>query len=138
MHDDISRIRSSWAKAVTARDILGDIFYEILFDIAPHTRTLFPQSLDDQGRKLVQTLSWIVDHLEKEEELMAAASALARRHVQYGVVAEHYDAVGEALIATLNAGLGDDFSLEDRQAWVRVYGTLSNAMIGAAYSTTTP
>lgn len=134
MHDDITRIRSSWAKAITAKDILGDIFYGILFEIAPHTRPLFSQSLDDQGRKLVQTLSWIVDHLEQEDTLMEAASALAIRHVKYEVLPEHYAAVGEALIATLQAGLGDAFSTQDQEAWTRVYGQLSSAMIEAAYS----
>jgi nitric oxide dioxygenase len=133
MHSDIARIRSSWAKAVAGREILGDIFYGNLFEIAPQTRPMFPPSLDDQGRKLVQTLSWIVDHLEQEETLVATASALAVRHVDFGVNADHYAVVGEALIATLKAGLGDDFSGADEEAWTRVYGQLSTKMIEAAY-----
>lgn len=133
MDDDIARIRSNWAKAVTARDILGEIFYGNLFEIAPQTRLMFPQSMDDQGRKLVETLSWIVDHLEQEDDLMTAAAALANRHVDYDVIPEHYAYVGQALMATLRVGLGDGFSSEDEEAWGRVYGQLSKAMIEAAY-----
>lgn len=133
MPDGIIRIRSSWAKAIAARKILGIIFYENLFDIAPHTRPLFPESLDDQGRKLVLTLSWIVDHLEDEETLTAAARDMAVRHLDYGVTKDHYAAVGEALLMTLRAGLGDEFDDEDEAAWMRVYAQISSTMIAAAY-----
>ena len=133
MEDDVSRIRRNWATAVSARDIVGDIFYQNLFRIAPETRDLFPESLSDQGRKLVQTLSWILDHLEEPDELVPAAEALARRHLAYGVSADHYDAVGKALLATLGEGLGDDFSEDDAAAWSRVYTDLSTLMIDAAY-----
>jgi hemoglobin-like flavoprotein len=133
MTDDIVRIRKNWASAIAARDIVGRVFYENLFRIAPATRPLFPETLDEQGRKLVQTLSWIVDHLDQADDLDAGAEALALRHVGYGVTAQQYDAVGTALIATLQAGLGDDFSKEDEAAWVRVYTDLSQRMISAAY-----
>lgn len=135
MSDDITRIRRNWAQAVSARDILGEIFYRNLFDIAPDTREMFPDKLDEQGRKLVQTLSWIVDHLDQPEELSIAAQDLARRHVAFGVEPEQYGAVGQALIATLHSGLGDAFSSDDEVAWIRVYGGLSEKMIAAAYET---
>lgn len=133
MSTDIIRIRQNWAQAISAREIVGQVFYEFLFKTAPETRELFPESLDQQGRKLVQTLSWIVDHLEEADDLNAAADALALRHVGYGVTQDQYAAVGDALIATLKAGLGDAFSEEDEAAWVRVYGTLSSRMIATAY-----
>lgn len=133
MTDDISRIRQNWAMAIAAREIVGSLFYENLFRIAPETRSLFPESLDAQGRKLVQTLSWIVDHLDAPEHLMAGAEALAQRHVGYGVTPDQYDAVGAALITTLGAGLGDAFDENDAAAWTRVYGDLSARMIAAAY-----
>ena len=133
MSDDITRIRVNWAKAIVARDILGDIFYTHLFEIKPESRVLFPASLNDQGRKLVQTLSWIIDHLEDGDALTEAAAALARRHVGYGGAAGDYDAVGAALIATLRSGLGDDFTDGDAAAWSRVYADLSKTMIAAAY-----
>lgn len=134
MTTDIIRIRQNWANAILARDIVGELFYEKLFQIAPNARSLFPKSMDDQGRKLVQTLSWIVDHLDQPEELGASAEALAMRHLAYGVLPDDYDAVGAALIATLRTGLGDSFSKEDEAAWTRVYDGLSKQMITAAYS----
>jgi hemoglobin-like flavoprotein len=133
MLDDVSRIRKNWAVAIGARDIVGGLFYQNLFRIAPDTRSLFPDSLDEQGRKLVQTLSWILDHLEDPDQLLPAAQGLARRHVGYGVSADQYDAVGKALVATLSEALGDAFSDEDAAAWARIYGGLSKVMTDAAY-----
>jgi len=134
MSTDIIRIRQTWAQAIAAREIVGQVFYQLLFKSSPDTRELFPESLDEQGRKLVQTLSWIVDHLDEADELFAAADSLALRHVAYGVTQDQYAAVGSALIATLKAGLGDAFSEEDEAAWTRVYGTLSSRMIATAYT----
>ena len=133
MSSDVVRIRKNWADAVAAHDILGSIFYDQLFSIAPETRDMFPPQMDDQGRKLVQTLSWIVDHLDQPDQLYSAAKSLAIRHVGYGVAPSQYAAVGTALIATLESGLGDSFSAEDRAAWEHVYGDLSSKMINMAY-----
>lgn len=133
MSDDILRIRKNWAQAIGARDILGGIFYDALFTVAPEVRQMFPAALDEQGRKLVQTLSWIIDHLDQPAALNAAAADLAKRHVSYGVEPAQYKAVGAALIATLRSGLGDAFTQDDAAAWTRVYGDLSAQMIAAAY-----
>ena len=130
---EMVRIRKNWALAVAAGDIVGTIFYAKLFEIAPEVRHLFPEIIDDQARKLLQTLNWIVDHLEDGEQLIATAEALAKRHVRYGVEESHYAAVGAALVETLRQGLGEDFSAEDEAAWVHVYGHLSKIMTNAAY-----
>jgi hemoglobin-like flavoprotein len=57
---------------------------------------------------------------------------LGRRHVGYGVTAEHYELVGEALLWTLEQGLGDDFTPSVKAAWQEAYVTLSGAMKSAA------
>ncbi|MFA9474286.1 MAG: globin domain-containing protein [Filomicrobium sp.] len=41
---------------------------------------------------------------------------LGRKHVDYGVKDEHYQPVGEALIFTLEKGLGGDFTPEVKDA----------------------
>jgi nitric oxide dioxygenase len=130
---DIRRIRRTWARAAAGGDMVGRLFYGRLFEIAPATRALFPGEMDGQSRKLMQTLNWIVDHLETPENLAPQAEALALRHVRYGVEPEHYAAVGQALIETLRRGLGDEMSADDADAWARVYGGLADMMIGAAY-----
>ncbi len=130
---DHARIRKNWAKATSADELLGQLFYAQLFELAPGARAMFTEVIDDQARKLLQTLNWIIDHLDDADTLVPAAENLAIRHVKYGVKAEHYPAVGEALIATLRQGLGSEFNEDDETAWLRVYEQLSDIMIKAAY-----
>lgn len=52
------------------------------------------------------TLSVVVNSLGNLEAVMPAASALAKRHVEYGVKAANYTPVGAALLWTLEQGLG--------------------------------
>lgn len=111
------------------------VFYSNLFRIDPTTKPLFVGDLTLQGRKLTQTLSFIVDHIDDEDVLMPAAVDLALRHVGYGVEPEHYASVGAALIETFRQLLGPAFSEEDAAAWVEAYTALSTAMVDAAYPT---
>ncbi len=55
-------------------------------------------------------------------------TALGRRHGGYGVVDAHYTTVAEALLWTLEQGLGDDFTLETRSAWVAAYALMATVM----------
>ena len=87
----------------------------------------------EQGAKLMQTLAVAVAHLDNLGTLAPAIEALARRHVDYSVTAEHYDIVGAALLWTLEQGLGDDFTPAAYAAWATVYTTLAGVMKRAAY-----
>ncbi|MEQ8654426.1 MAG: globin domain-containing protein [Kiloniellales bacterium] len=130
---DIECIRKTWALIVPARDLAAQVFYGRLFRIAPHTKALFRSDLQSQGRKLTDTLGFVVDHLHEIDQVTAAAEALAIRHVDYGVKEEDYHAVGDSLIWTFRNTLGGRFSEEAAAAWTKAYATLSEAMTAAAY-----
>ena len=54
------------------------------------------------------------------------------QHAQeWKVKREHYDAVGECLLWTLEAGLGDAWTDEVKDAWTWVYGVISKTMADA-------
>ena len=80
------------------------------------------------------TLGLAVNGLKDLDSILPAVRKLAVRHVGYGVKPEHYAPVGEALIWTLQRGLGAGFTDEVRDAWLSAYGALSGAMIAAAYA----
>ena len=65
--------------------------------------------------------------------ILPAASALAKRHVDYGARPEHYPVVGAALLWTLERGLGPQWTSEAASAWTAAYSTLSSFMIAEAY-----
>jgi hemoglobin-like flavoprotein len=131
--DQIDLVQSSFAKVVPIADVAAQLFYGRLFEIAPEVKPLFRNDMREQGRKLMSTLGVVVAGLRDLDAIAPAAKALAVKHVGYGVEATHYKPVGEALIWTLQKGLGEDFSAEVRTAWLSAYGVLSGVMIAEAY-----
>ncbi len=129
----VDLVQSSFAKVASIADAAAAIFYERLFEIAPEVRPLFHGNMAEQRRKLMTTLGVVVNGLKNLDAVLPAARELAVRHVRYGVKPAHYAPVGEALIWTLDRGLGADFTSEVRSAWLAAYGALSGVMIAAAY-----
>ena len=115
--DQIRAIQDSFAKVVPISDEAAALFYGRLFEIAPELKPLFHGDMTEQGRKLMSTLAVVVNGLSHLETILPAASALAKRHVGYGVKAEHYAPVGAALLWTLERGLGTQWTPELAAAW---------------------
>jgi hemoglobin-like flavoprotein len=131
--DQIDLVQSSFAKVAPIANVAAELFYDRLFEIAPEVRSLFHPDMGEQGRKLMTTLGVVVAGLKDLDAIVPAAKALAIKHVGYGFKAAHYKPVGEALIWTLEKGLGEDFSMEVRAAWLSTYGVLAGVMIAEAY-----
>ncbi len=129
----ITQVQESFAKVKPIADQAAALFYGRLFEIAPHVKPLFSGDMTEQGKKLMATLVVVVNGLDKLDAILPAASALAKRHVDYGVKPDDYTVVGEALLWTLEQGLGAGWTPETAQAWQDAYGVLSGFMIAEAY-----
>lgn len=130
--EQIDLVKASWQRVLPIADTAADLFYDTLFQLDPALRELFTGDLAAQKKKLMSMIGRVVASLDKLDEIVPEVVALGRRHVDYGVEPVHYDAVGEALLATLATGLGDGFDDPTREAWTVAYGVLAGAMIGAA------
>lgn len=128
----IARTRPAFAESP---DHTAAVFYGELFRAAPQLRPLFPADMTGQGRKLCAMLTAAIAAAGNPEALEPVAADLARRHVGYGVEADHYPVVGRALLAAL-ARLGA--TPEQIDAWRRIYAELSRVMIAAASGRTIP
>jgi hemoglobin-like flavoprotein len=130
--EQIALVQSSFAKVQPISEQAAALFYARLFELAPQVRPLFKGDMVEQGRKLMLMLGMITSKLNQLDALVPAAQGLARRHVAYGAQAAHYAVVGQALLDTLDKGLGDEFTPEVREAWSTAYAILSAVMIEAA------
>ena len=129
----IKLVQDSFAKVAPISEQAAVLFYGRLFEVAPSVRTMFPDDMTEQRKKLMATLAVVVGGLTNLEAVLPAASALAKRHVNYGAKPEHYPVVGGALLWTLEKGLGDAWTPDVAEAWTAAYGTLSGYMISEAY-----
>lgn len=131
--EQVKAIQDSFAKVVPISDQAAALFYGRLFEIAPEVKPLFRSDLKEQGRKLMATLAAVVNSLGNLSSILPAASALAKRHVDFGVKASDYEPVGSALLWTLERGLGEQWTPELETAWSTAYALLSQFMIDEAY-----
>lgn len=138
--EEKSAIRDSWRLVVPIADTASDLFYRKLFEIRPEYRRLFPDDMRTQKRKLVAMLAFIVKALDwpdsawreevsEEDDLCLVLLALGRRHSDlYRIPDAGYEAVGEALLWTLDYGLGKKFDAPTRAAWTHVYQLVALTM----------
>jgi nitric oxide dioxygenase len=128
----IQLIKMSLARIAPAAEPVAVAFYARLFELNPSLRLMFPANLDEQGRKLMQILGAVVGMLNRPDSLIPALESLGRRLSGYGLRDEHYDTVCEALLWTLERGLGPLFTDEGREAWTALYQVVSTTMQNAA------
>ena len=129
---EVDLVQSSFAKVAPIADKVGELFYKRLFELDPSLRPLFKGDMQVQQRKLMATLGIVVEGLRHPENIIEAAQELGRKHAEYGVIDEHYKTVGEALLWTLQQGLGKDFTPEVRSGWVTAFTLVSGIMRDAA------
>jgi len=126
------QVQETWKLVEPISETAADLFYGKLFEIAPEVKPIFKSDIKEQGKKLMQMIGVAVAGLDNLGELTPAVAALGKRHSGYGVAESHYDSVGEALLWTLDQGLGEKFTDEVKQSWTTVYTTLAGVMIEAS------
>jgi hemoglobin-like flavoprotein len=131
--EQVKLVQDSFAKVAPISAKAAELFYDRLFVTAPQVRAMFPDDMTEQRRKLMATLAIVVNGLNNLDTILPAASALAKRHVGYGAEAAHYPVVGQALLWTLEQGLGPSWTPDVAAAWTGAYRTLSEFMISEAY-----
>jgi hemoglobin-like flavoprotein len=124
--EQVTLVQQTFGQVAPIADKAAEIFYDRLFEVAPTVKPLFQGDMAEQRRKLIAMLAVVVRGLSDLPSILPAASALAKRHVDYG-------ARPEPLLWTLERGLGPQWTSEAASAWTAAYSTLSSFMIAEAY-----
>jgi NAD(P)H-flavin reductase/hemoglobin-like flavoprotein len=125
-------IRSSFTLVESRTDELARVFYATLFASAPQIRAMFPVSMQVQRSRLLRALMHVVQLVDQPNDLFPFLEQLGRDHRKFGVLAEHYDTVGHALLTALATVAGPGWTDEARQAWTDAYAMVAGAMRAAA------
>jgi len=125
-------LRDTLELTLTRDDTFPARFYDRLFASRPHVRSLFHRhSPEAQHKMFAQKLTALVDHVEDAAWLSRELAALAASHASYGVTADMYPWVGDALLETLAEACGEAWTPEAEQAWRDVYAAITRAMLEA-------
>ena len=129
---DTQRLKSTW-KAVTQHgDDVALYFYAHLFVSHPELREMFPLAMEAQRDRLVGALGRVVSNVDELGQIVPYVEQLGRDHRRFGVIAEHYDAVGGSLLWTLKHFLGEEWTADVARDWADAYGAVAAAMVAAA------
>jgi hemoglobin-like flavoprotein len=126
----LDALRESWGLVVPMADEAAQLFYARLFELNPALRLLFHTDPAVQRQKLMEALAVVVASAGQPNDVLPMLVALGDRHAGYGVRHEHYATAGEALMWTLDHGLGLLQTKEARDAWGAAYDFVATAMCG--------
>ncbi|GAB3764894.1 NAD(P)H-flavin reductase/hemoglobin-like flavoprotein [Nocardioides ginsengisegetis] len=129
---DTVALQRSWDQVTKHGHAVPLYFYSHLFLAHPEVRSMFPLSMANQRDKLVSALGRVVSHVDQLETDEAFLQHLARDHRKYGVITEHYNAVGASLCATLAHFLGDEWDEDLAADWAMAYQVIARIMVEAA------
>ena len=130
--EEIFLVQNSTKLMRKSIDEFANAFYRELFRSNPVVKSLFLTNIRDQARKFAQMFELLVVSLNDVEKIIPSLKALGRRHANYGINESHYGIVGGALVRTLDKSLGNDFTEEVKNAWIKTYGIVSMIMIDSA------
>mmetsp|Transcript_21778 Transcript_21778/g.37186 ORF Transcript_21778/g.37186 Transcript_21778/m.37186 type:complete len:166 (+) Transcript_21778:47-544(+) len=137
-------VQATWPKVeAVGLEVGGVMFFKRIFEIAPGALQLFSfkdeknlyesPALKKHAITVMKTVGVAVGGLGDLTALVPILTELGRKHVGYGVLPEHYDIVGAALLWTLEQALGDAWTEDVKAAWTEIYGIVATTMIGNHY-----
>mmetsp|Transcript_50738 Transcript_50738/g.162372 ORF Transcript_50738/g.162372 Transcript_50738/m.162372 type:complete len:793 (-) Transcript_50738:31-2409(-) len=139
-------VEQSWEQAkALGTEAVGELLFRNLFELAPEVLQLFPfkgekealwssPCFKQHAAKVVNAVGSAVAGLHDLERLVPMLRQLGERHVAYGVKEAHYQVLGQAVLRTLRAGLGEAFTGHVEAAWTIVFGFVAGTMIGDSYA----
>ncbi len=131
-------IRESYAQVQPRAAEVMQFFYAMLFAIAPATRDLFAANMEVQRSRFWRALVHIVQHVDRPDELIPFLHQLGRDHRKFGIVAQHYGAMGTALVTALKHYAGPSWTPQVEKAWRDAYNLIARTMQEAAAAESGP
>lgn len=64
----IRLVQDSFAKVAPISERAAVLFYDRLFEVAPAVRSMFPDDLSEQRKKLMTTLAVVVNNLQSRSD----------------------------------------------------------------------
>ena len=107
-------------------------FYKILFENNPEVKPMFDMNKQESGAQpvaLANTILAAAKNIDNLEAIMPAVKSIGERHVEIGVLAEHYPIVGKNLLIAIKDILGDVATDEIMKAWEDTYNVLAEVFI---------
>jgi hemoglobin-like flavoprotein len=129
----IELLETSFQAITPCGEAFVTAFYERLFTRFPQTQAFFASTdMFEQRKKLLGALALVIQTLRKPEVLMSTLKGPGQRHVNYGILPEHYPIFGAVLLETFADFLGEHWTPALHDAWTQAYEAVSAIMLEGA------
>jgi hemoglobin-like flavoprotein len=130
--EQVNLITRSFDEMWPLRRNLAVKFYSRFFENAPDAQHLFPDDMDRQYFKLMDSIAAMVGALNNHALFQSIIVHTAKQHARFGVTPSQLTAFGNALIWGLVQQFGSAFTSELRQGWIELYEDVQTKMINAS------
>ncbi|MFQ5490834.1 MAG: globin domain-containing protein [Phycisphaerae bacterium] len=128
----IDRLERSFNALAPKAPELADRFYALLFSRNPGVRPMFPESMNQQKKKLLASLMLVVQNLRTPEKLTEPLKEMGARHVGYGTEPEHYPIVRDTLVEVMGEMAGDLWNAQLEADWKGALDLVAGIMLEGA------
>lgn len=126
---DTRLLKETFAALAPRGAELVEFFYaDLFYRGGPEVIGMFPPVMGAQRDRLLGALVRVVSDVDDLEKLGAYLAGLGRDHRKFAVRPEHYDLVGQALLATLGHFAGDAWTEEAATTWAGAYALVAQVM----------
>jgi nitric oxide dioxygenase len=108
-------------------------FYRSLLSAHPELKNVFNMRHQERGQQqeaLARAVYAYAANIEDPSCLSAVLEGIANKHASLGVKPEQYPIVGEYLLGSIKAVLGDAATEDIISAWAQAYGNLADILMG--------
>jgi NAD(P)H-flavin reductase/hemoglobin-like flavoprotein len=125
-------LKESWMTVEDRADDVASSFYSRMFLAEPDLRELFPVSMIDQRRRLLDGLVAAISTIDDPGRFGQMMNELGRAHRRFHVAPEHYAIAGSALLGALREYAGEHWCIEYDQAWRDGYDAMAAGMLAGS------
>ncbi len=125
----IERLENSFNLLAPRGPELVDRFYAHLFSKHPDLRSMFPQDMAGQKKKLLGSIVLVIENIRKSEQLHHPLTDMGRRHHQYGCTPAQYPIVRDTLIGVMKDMAGEAWNNDFEDAWSTALNLIAGIMI---------
>lgn len=134
---NIELLQSSFAQIRKQEAEFTTHFYTNLFADYPEVKPLFANTqMQKQAKQLFKSLVFVVDNLHRSDVLATTLQGLGTRHLQYGVLSEHYPMVGNTLLKSLSICLEREWTPHLEKIWSEAYTAITQLMLSSTERST--
>jgi hemoglobin-like flavoprotein len=126
---DVRILRESFESLRPKGDEMVEKFYSILFSRHPDIKKMFSKTdMTAQRKKFFDTLDELIRHLEEPDKTLSDLLILGNSHVDYGVKADQYPLVCDALVEAMKTVAGKQWTAKVDAAWREAYDKVADIM----------